>query len=178
MSLLLAFYYCKKLKKHILVKKNCIQRYYTSMQNFAYPGSCLVDLVGLVRVLGKFIEIDCLFRRNRPKNPASGGWGGLPQTPRLAFFGNTSACLVLYIYYNLLKIISGRQGHWRNHCCVLLYCISSFFIKYPVQYCTYHYRILIFDIQLDRADTSPRLRDILSSIAEPSAHPRAFYDRL
>ena len=34
-----------------------------------------------------------LFRRNRPKNPASSGWGGFPQTPRLAFFGNTSPCL-------------------------------------------------------------------------------------
>ena len=126
------------------------------------------------------IEIDCLFdeiaQKKRP--PAAGGLPQTPDPPTSLLWKHFCMLGIIYIYYNLLKIISGRQGHWRNHCCVLLYCISSFFIKYPVQYCTYHYRILIFDIQLDRADTSPRLRDILSSIAEPSAHPRAFYDRL
>jgi hypothetical protein len=63
----------------------------------------VVGVFGLFWLLGKFIEIDCLrtvlpictFRRNRPKNPASGGWGRLPQNPRLAFFGNTSPCLVI-----------------------------------------------------------------------------------
>ena len=70
-----------------------------SMQKLAYS-SYLVDLVDLASqgfgaLLGKFIEIDCLFRRNRPKNPASGGWGGLPQTPRLAYFRTTSPCLII-----------------------------------------------------------------------------------